>query len=191
MAKGDEHRYPLFLELEGREVVVVGAGPVAERKVEDLLAAGARVRVVAPQASQRIDELARARTIAWRARTFLAADLKDAWLVVSATGNPAVARRVFKEAERRRIFVLAVDDPANGSAISGSVVRRAPFVVVISSSGQAPALTRLLRELVEQVLPDDRWVQAARELRKRWRKEGAPMGSRFSELVRAFKERAK
>jgi len=185
----ERNLYPLFLSLEGRKVLVVGAGSVAERKVEDLLLAGARVHVVAPRASKRLRELGKDRSIAWSARTYAAADLDDAWLVVSATGSRSIARRVFKDAEERRIFVLAVDDPKHGSAISSSVVRRAPFVVAISSSGHAPALTRLLRELIEQILPEDHWIRAARDLRARWRAESVPMGSRFAELVRTFKAR--
>ncbi|WP_394822341.1 bifunctional precorrin-2 dehydrogenase/sirohydrochlorin ferrochelatase [Pendulispora albinea] len=182
--------YPLFLHLEGRDVLVVGAGSVAEKKVEDLLTARARVRVVAPRATDRIRALAGAGTLEWSARAFTASDVLGSWLVVSATGSRAVAKRVFEEAEQRHVFVLAVDDPKRGSAISSSVVRRDPFVVAISSSGNAPALTRLLRELIEQILPEEHWIRAARDLRSLWRKEQVPMGSRFSELVRAFKDRA-
>ncbi|WP_394847948.1 bifunctional precorrin-2 dehydrogenase/sirohydrochlorin ferrochelatase [Pendulispora brunnea] len=186
----ERNLYPLFLHVQDREVLVVGAGSVAEKKVEDLVSAGARVRLVAPRATKRLRALAKEGALTHHARAFTEADLEGAWLAVSATGARGVAKRVFQEAERRRIFVLAVDDPKHGSAISSSVVRRDPFVVAISSSGQAPALTRLVRELVEQVLPEDHWVRAARELRTRWRAEGAPMGSRFAELVRSFKARA-
>jgi len=186
----ERNLYPLFLHVENREVLVIGAGTVAEKKVEDLVVAGARVRIVAPRATKRLRAMAKEGTIAMHARAFTEADLDGAWLAVSATDSRSVAKRVFKEAERRHIFVLAVDDPKHGSAISSSVVRRDPFVVAISSSGQAPALTRLVRELVEQVLPEDHWVRAARKLRTRWRTEGVPMGSRFTDLVRAFKVRA-
>jgi len=189
-AVAERNLYPLFLHLEGRDVLVVGAGSVAEKKIEDLVAAKADIRVVAPKATKRIRELAKAGTIAWSARAFTVSDVAGAWLVVSATGSRSVAKRVFQEAEERLVFVLAVDDPKNGSAISSSVVRRDPFVVAISSSGHAPALTRLLRELIEQILPEDRWIRAARDLRSHWRVEHVPMGSRFAELVRSFKARA-
>ena len=107
--------------------------------------------------------------------------------MVSATDDPTTAREVFARASARRLFVLAVDDPANGSAASGSTIVRPPFVIAVSSSGEAPALTRLLREILEQILPEERWIEAARALRKRWRAEGTPMASRFAELVREFK----
>ena len=87
----------------------------------------------------------------------------------------------------RRIFCVAVDDPENASAYSGAVVERPPFVVAISSSGATPALTRLVREVVEYVLPGDAWVEHARALRAKWLAEGTPMGDRFAELVRDVK----
>jgi siroheme synthase-like protein len=182
--------FPLFLRLEGRRVLVVGGGPVAERKVLDLEAAGARVLVVAPATTAAIDALESAGRVTVERRPFAATDVAGTWLVVAATDDPAVQAVVCRSAEDARIFAIAVDDPPNGTAISASVVRRAPFTVAISSSGEVPALARLLREVLEQALPDEEWVEAARDLRARWRAEGTPMASRFADLVRAFKERA-
>jgi siroheme synthase-like protein len=182
--------FPLFLKLEGRAVLVVGAGPVAERKVASLLEAGAEVRVVAPQATPEVLRLAGAGRIAWTPRAFDEADLDGAWLIVAATGDPQVQRRIAATAEARRVFLLAVDDPPNASAYSGAVVRRPPFLVAISSSGATPALARLVREIVEQVLPGDAWVEHARRLRDRWIADETPMGERFAELVRELAERA-
>src|SRR5580765_7764183 len=99
---------PLFLNLTGRDVVLVGGGPVATAKLRQLLAAGARVRVVAPEIT---DEIAR-QPVAFERRPFAPADLDGAWLVVAAA-TPAVNREVADAAERLRIFVNAVDDPAN------------------------------------------------------------------------------
>jgi siroheme synthase-like protein len=178
--------HPLFLKLAGRRVLVVGAGPAAERKIDDLVAAGARVTVVAPRATERVRALASWGRLTLRARPFEPGDARGAWLVVSATGDRAVQRLVFDEANDQQTFVLALDDPENGSAYSASIVRRPPFVVAISSSGEAPALTRLLRQVLERALPDDRWVSAARALRARWKREGSPHASRFAELVAAF-----
>jgi siroheme synthase-like protein len=91
----------------------------------------------------------------------------------------------------RRVFLLAADDPSNASAYSGAVVRRRPVQIAISSSGAAPALTRVLREVIEQVLPGDAWVEHARALREKWISDGTPVGERFGALVRDLKERAK
>ena len=181
---------PVFLKLEGRAALAVGAGPVAERKIAALVGAGARVHVVAPEATPEIQRLAGEGTIALSRRPFEEADVEGQWLVVAATGDAEVQRRVAAAAEARRVFVLAVDDPAHASAYSGAVVRRPPFLVAISSSGATPALTRLVRDIVEQVLPGDDWVDRARALRDAWRADGTPMGERFGALVRDFKGRA-
>lgn len=181
--------FPLFLKLDGREVLVIGAGAVAERKITDLALAGARVHVVAPDATDAVKALASTHAIRWSARPFDEADIDGAWLVVAATSDASVQQRAAARAEERRVFIIAVDDLPNASAYSGAVIRRDPFLVAISSSAAAPALTRLLREVLEQALPDATWVEAARALRDKWKAEGTPMSSRFGELVREFKRR--
>jgi siroheme synthase-like protein len=181
--------YPLFLKLEGRAALVVGAGSVAERKIAALLEAGARVRVVAPEATDGVKRLVAEGSVEWRARAFEASDADGVWVAVAATSDAGVQRAVAQAAEERRVFVVAVDDVPNASAYSGSVVRRDPFAIAISSSGEAPALTRLLREIVEQLIPPDDWVEEAKRLRARWMADGTPMGERFAELVRTLKER--
>jgi siroheme synthase-like protein len=191
MSAGEASLFPLFLKLAGRAVLVVGAGPVAERKVASLRASGAKVRIVAPDATAELQRLAGEGLLVWQARGFAESDVDGAWLVVAATGDPETQRRVAAAAEARRVFLLAVDDPPNASAYSGAVVDRPPFLVAISSSGATPALTRLLREIVEQVLPGEGWIEHARALREKWIADGTPMGERFGALVRDFKERAK
>jgi siroheme synthase-like protein len=186
----DARLLPLFLRLDGRVVLVVGAGKVAERKIDDLDEAGAAVTVVAKEATPHVRDLADRRAIVWNERSFREDDLDEAWLTIAATDDASVQRHVWEGAEKRRIFCIAVDDPPHSSAYSAAVVRRPPITIAISSSGEAPALTRLLREIIEQVLPEPEWVQAARALRERWKREKTPMGSRFSELVKAFKAKA-
>jgi uroporphyrin-III C-methyltransferase/precorrin-2 dehydrogenase/sirohydrochlorin ferrochelatase len=178
---------PLFLKLEGRPVLVVGAGSVAERKIEALVEAGALVRVVAPGASEGVQRLAREGRVEWRARRFEEADADDVWLVFAATSEPAVQAAVASAANARRIFCVAVDDKANASAYSAALVRRPPFTVAISSGGATPALTRLVREIIEHVLPGPQWIDHATRLRAKWLAEGTPMGDRFAELVREVK----
>lgn len=182
--------YPLFLKLAGRAVLVVGAGSVAERKIASLLAAGARVLVVAPLATEAVRRLASEGALVWLARPFEDADADGSWLVVAATSDSEVQRQAAAAAAERRVFVIAVDDPDNASAYSGAVVERSPITIAISSSGKAPALTRLLREIVEQLLPGDEWIDQAKELRAKWLAEGTPAKGRFAELVKALKQRA-
>jgi len=187
-ADGETSLLPLFLKLAGKTVLVVGAGSVAERKIESLLEAAARVRVVAPEATEGVQSLARDGRIEWQARPFDEADVEDAWLAFAATSDAEVQARVARATSARRVFCVAVDDPPNASAYSGSLVRRPPFTVAISSGGATPALTRLVREVVEHVLPGRDWVEHATRLRAKWLAEGAPMGDRFAELVREIKK---
>lgn len=185
----EPHLYPVFLKVAGRAVLVAGAGTVAARRIEALVGAGARVRVVAPRADPAIERLARTGAIEWLARGFEETDVDGSWFVVASTDDLDLQRRIAAAAEARRVFVLAVDDPANATAYGGAIVRRDPFTIVISSSGETPALTRLIREVVEQVLPSDGWIAAARELRRKWRTEAKPMGERFGDLVRELASR--
>lgn len=165
-------------------MIVVGAGSVAARKIADLADAGADVHVVAPEAVEDVRALMRAGRIRWEARPFEPGDVRDAWLVFAATSDSAVQRSVSAACEAGRVFCVAVDDVPNASAFNGSVIRRPPFTIAISSSGAAPALTRLVREVIEHVLPEPEWVERARTLRDRWKAENTPMESRFAELVR-------
>jgi uroporphyrin-III C-methyltransferase / precorrin-2 dehydrogenase / sirohydrochlorin ferrochelatase len=183
--------FPLFLRVDARRVVVVGAGEIATRKAKDLLDAGARVTVVAPRATATLQALASANAILWHARLFEPHDLDDAWLAVAATDDRGAQAEVAEAAEARRVWLVAVDDRSHASAFSGSVLRRPPFLVAISSSAEAPALTRLLREVLEQALPSESWITKARALRAEWRARGTPVTSRFDDLVRAYRDRTK
>jgi len=180
---------PLFLNLSGRTVLLVGGGPVAAAKLRQLLAANASVRVVAPSIVAEIADAAGAAgvRVAIVRRGFAPADLDDAWFVVAAA-TPEVNRAVANTAEERRLFVNAVDDPANASAFLSGVVRRGGVTVAISTSGDAPALTSLLREALDAVLPADldRWMRAARNERTAWRREGVEMAARKPKLLRAL-----
>lgn len=177
--------FPLFLKLSGRVVLVVGGGEVAERKVASLLEAGARVRLVTLAATSELEAAAERGALTLERRAFDPRDVDEAWLVVACTDDPAAQRGVGAACEARRVFCLAVDDLANATAYGGSVVERPPFVIAISSSGHAPALTRLLRAVIEHVLPPDSFVRRARALRAEWKRDGVPMEERFGRLVRA------
>lgn len=175
--------FPAFLKLAGKQVLVVGAGPMAASKLEGLLAAGARVRVVAPDV---VDAIAAAPVTIER-RPFRESDLDDVWYVVAAA-PPVVNRAVAAAADRRRLFVNAVDDPANASVYLGSIVRRAGVTLAISTDGRAPALAGLLREGLDAILPHDLgdWLRVNDDERRRWKAEGVPMEDRRGQLLRAI-----
>ena len=174
---------PLFVNLGGRRVVLVGAGPVALSKLAQLRAVGADVFVVAPDIHAEI--AASGVTVA--RREFVPSDLDGAWLVVAAA-PPLVNRAVAAAAEARHLLVNAVDDPPNASAFLSGVVRRDGVTLAISTSGAAPGLTGLLREALDAVLPRDlsEWMAVAREERLAWRCEGVPMERRRPLLLRAL-----
>jgi uroporphyrin-III C-methyltransferase/precorrin-2 dehydrogenase/sirohydrochlorin ferrochelatase len=177
--------HPQFLKLAGRRVVVVGAGPVAAAKLAQLAGTGADLVVIAPEVRPEI-EVSGVRV---ERRPFRPEDLEGAWFAVAAA-PPEVNREVAAEAERRRIFVNAVDDPAAASSYAGAVVRRGPVTVALSTGGRAPALAGLLREGIEALLPEqvEAWTERAESLRARWRETKVPMEGRRPELLEALNE---
>ena len=172
--------YPVFLKLRDRRVLLVGGGRVAAGKLAGLLADGADVTVVAPMIRA---ELQRAGvTIVQRA--FEPADVDDVWYVVAAA-PPEVNKQVLDAAERRRVFVNAVDDPDHASAYAGSVVRRSGVTIAFSTDGRAPALAGLLREALDAWLPVDldRWMVASDAARREWKRSRVPMEERRPMLL--------
>jgi uroporphyrin-III C-methyltransferase/precorrin-2 dehydrogenase/sirohydrochlorin ferrochelatase len=177
---------PLFLNLAGRAVVLVGGGRVATAKLEQLLAVGALVTVVGPEIAAPI-KAAGDRGVRVVERAFEPSDLDGAWLVVAAA-TPEVNRAVASAAEERRLFVNAVDDPQNASAYLSGVVRRDGVTIAISTGGDAPALTALLREGLDALLPRDlsAWFARARSERLVWRRDAVPMDERKPRLLVAL-----
>jgi uroporphyrin-III C-methyltransferase/precorrin-2 dehydrogenase/sirohydrochlorin ferrochelatase len=175
---------PTFLKLAGRRVLVVGAGPVAASKLDALCRAGADITVVAPEVHPSIGRTG----VRVETRRFEAADLDGAWFVVAAA-TPEVNAEVARAAERRGVFVNAVDDPAHASAYLGGVVRRSDVTIAISTGGAAPALAGALREAIDALLPADldRWSACARDLRLDWKRSGVPMAERRPQLIEALK----
>jgi precorrin-2 dehydrogenase/sirohydrochlorin ferrochelatase len=145
--------FPVFLKLEKRPALTVGAGSVATEKIESLLAAGARVTVIAPEATDRVRGLAEDGVVMWKAREFREADVEGFRIVVASTSDPLVNRAVYWAASHRGIPVNVVDVPGLCDFYFGSVVRRGPVTVAISTAGASPALARRLREFLECVLP--------------------------------------
>ena len=144
--------YPLFADLAGRQVLVVGGGAVGERKAAALLEAGARVIVGAPVLTPALREWARHGRIRWRAERFEEHWLDEVWLVVAASDDADLHARISVLAERRRLFVNVVDDAERSSFHVPAVIDRAPVTIAISSGGQAPMLARLLRERLETLV---------------------------------------
>jgi siroheme synthase-like protein len=161
--------FPMFVKLEGKLVVVVGGGEIAAGKIDGLLRAGARIRVVAPEVVPAFLEPVRGRKVEWIPRKFEARDLDGATLAIAATSAPGVNAAVFREAEGRGIFCNAVDDIEYCRFYYGSIVQRGDLQIAISTNGKSPALAQRLRqELEKQFGPEYEvwleWLGAAREL---------------------------
>jgi precorrin-2 dehydrogenase / sirohydrochlorin ferrochelatase len=160
--------FPIFLKLAGRPCVVVGAGHLAESKIESLQAANARVTVIAPAASERIVAMSEAGEVTLHPREYAWGDLAGQFLVVAATNVPAVNRAVFAEAESAGVLINAVDDPPFCDFYFPSVVRRGDLQIAISTAGHSPALAQRLRKEINALLPLDAgdWLAELGNLRR-------------------------
>jgi siroheme synthase-like protein len=141
--------YPANLVVAGRRCLVVGAGRIAARKIAALLAVGADVVVVAPDAGDDVRAWAAEGRVVLHQRAFEPSDLDGAWLAPTATGVAAVDHAVFAAGEARRIWVNAADDPHNCSFTLPSVVRRGDLVVTVGTGGRSPALAAWLRKRLD------------------------------------------
>jgi siroheme synthase-like protein len=147
--------FPVMLDLEGRECLVVGGGIVAARKIVGLLEAGARVTVVSPVLAPAVLEIARDGRLRWWPREYAAGDVAGFALVMVATDDDGVNARVAAEARARAIWVNCADDPARCDFILPSVLRRGPLTVSVSTGGASPTVAHLVREELEALLPPD------------------------------------
>jgi precorrin-2 dehydrogenase/sirohydrochlorin ferrochelatase len=160
--------FPIFLKLAARPCVVVGAGNIAESKIESLLQAEARVTVIAPEALPRVQAWAESGQLTWHRRAFAAGDTAGAFLVVAGTATAAVNRAVFAEASAADILCNAVDDPPFCDYYFPSVVRRGELQIAISTAGESPALAQRLRKEINAALPLDtgEWLMELGRLRR-------------------------
>ena len=166
--------YPAFLDLRGRNCLVVGGGVIAERKVESLVACGARVTVVTREVTPGLAELAEGGAIELCLRRYTSDDLAGMFLVIAATDDPAVQARIGGEAKERGLLVNVVDEPAHCTFIVPAVARRGELSIAISTGGRSPALAARIREKLEGLFgPEyEEWVDLLGQLR-------APLAARF------------
>ena len=167
--------YPAYLDITGRPAVVIGGGSVAQRKVEGLLKAGARVTVVTPEATPEVQQWARAGAIIWSQREYQAGDLEDVWLAIAATDSEPVNEAVAREAKERRVLLNVVDNPKLCTFIAPAVVEREGLTIAVSTSGKSPAVARKVKEELEQLLPPEYGLllEVAAEVREALRREGS------------------
>jgi uroporphyrin-III C-methyltransferase len=159
---------PIFLKLDGRRCLLVGAGNVALDKIGSLLKTGLRLRVVAPEARAEIRQLAAEGKLEWVQRAFEAADLDGNFLVVTATNSSEVNAAVYRASVERGILCNSVDDIPNCDFYFGSVVNRGDLQIAISTAGQSPAVAQHLRREIDEQLPEDLgpWLESLGQLRR-------------------------
>jgi uroporphyrin-III C-methyltransferase/precorrin-2 dehydrogenase/sirohydrochlorin ferrochelatase len=159
---------PIFLKLDGRPALLVGAGTVALEKIGSLLKTGVKLRVIAPQARPEVRQLATEGKLEWIEREFAPSDLDGNFIVIAATDVPAVNATVYREAVARGIACNSVDDIPNCDFFFGSVVSRGDLQIAISTAGESPAVAQRLRREIDEQLPEDLgpWLGQLGELRR-------------------------
>jgi siroheme synthase-like protein len=157
-----QHGYPINLILEDRKCVVVGGGAEAAQRAGNLLEAGARVLVVGTEPTPGLD-LLQSERLSVAQRAFVESDLDDAWLVVQASRDAALARQVAQSCEARRLFFCAVDQPPNSSYSHMALARAGSLTLAVATDGRAPALGRKLREELARLLSE---AHAAEEVER-------------------------
>jgi uroporphyrin-III C-methyltransferase / precorrin-2 dehydrogenase / sirohydrochlorin ferrochelatase len=159
---------PIFLKLDGRPGLLVGAGTVALDKIGSLRKTGIHLRVVAPRAHEEIRQLANEGKLEWIERSFESSDLDGNFLVIAATDNPEVNAAVYRGAVERNIICNSVDDIPNCDFFFGSVVSRGDLQIAISTAGESPAFAQRLRREIDEQLPADLgpWLTNLGQLRR-------------------------
>jgi len=164
---GETHSYyPAFLNLQGKRVVVVGGGKVAERKVLALLRAGASITVISPEITKRIAREKPTGRIRHIPRQYQKGDVKDAFLVIAATDSHSINKKV---SEGAPCLVNVVDTPSLCNFIVPSVVRQGPLTIAASTSGVSPALSKSIRKELEKLYGSEfaKYLRLLEKIRKK------------------------
>lgn len=160
--------YPVYIQLRAQPCVVIGGGKIAEGKVDGLLAAQAKVIVIAPELTSRLRHLAEQQQITYIARKYQPGDLIGAFMVICATDQTEINHQVWQEATANHQLVNVVDDTPRCNFIAPSILRKGDLTIAISTSGKAPALAvRLKERLQREIGPEyERFLELAGELRE-------------------------
>ncbi len=138
--------FPVQLNVRGRVCIIIGAGNVAARKAVSLLECGASVMIVAPEAVDAVQALAREGRIAWRREAYEAGCLAGAFLLFAATNSRTVNAQAMQEARARGILACDASAPQDGDFVSPSVLRRGDLTLTVSTGGGSPTLAAVVRE---------------------------------------------
>lgn len=143
---------PIMLNCEGQQVVVIGGGAVAERKVSGLLEAGAVVKVISPSLTDTLASLAKKGLMTWHDRAYAPGDLRGAFLVYAATNDRAINEEIALESRQLGIHVNVASHAEAGDFITPGVVRRGRLTVAVSTSGAGPLAAAKIKSMLEEAL---------------------------------------
>lgn len=160
--------FPMFMKLEGKHCLVVGAGRIGEPKIASLLETGAHIHVVTLQAGERVHAWAKEEKISLELRGFTPEDLDEKVLAIVATASPSLNEYAYREAQCRGVLCNVVDVPESCDFYYGAVVRRGDLQIAISTNGQSPSLAQKLRQQLERQFGSAyaRWVAELGETRR-------------------------
>lgn len=144
--------YPVYMNLRGKRVVVIGGGEVAERKIESLLGTGASIIAISPEITARLLVLATGRQIELHRRRYMTGDCRDAAFVFSATDDNELNRAIFEEAHKEGALINTADEPVLCDFIMPAVVRRGDIAIAISTGGASPGLAARLRARIARLI---------------------------------------
>lgn len=159
--------YPVMLNLKGKRCIVVGGGEVACRKVKRLLECGAKVTVISPELVTELEEMKKEGKIIHFPREYQQGDVKDSFLVIGATQNKSVNKKVAREARKMGVVVNVVDSPFLCDFFVPSIFKKGKLTVSISTEGASPALAKRIREELEEIYGEEYgefldWMQQVR-----------------------------
>ena len=142
--------YPMMLNIENKECLIVGGGDIAHRKILELIEYGASITLVSPSINEGIKLLVDNRSINYIQDRYDKAYVENAYIVVASTNDCKANNQIFKDCSERKILVNVVDDPKNCSFIVPSKIRRGDLTIAISTNGKSPTLSRSIREELEK-----------------------------------------
>ena len=131
---------------------MIGGGKIAARKVKELLAAGAQVKIISPKLIPTLKSIVDSNPINYIPRDYQEGDLAGSFLVIAATNDPAVNQSVWREAQQQGCLINVVDDPQHSNFIMPAMIHRGDLSIAISTGGNSPALARRLREQIESLV---------------------------------------
>jgi precorrin-2 dehydrogenase len=147
--------YIACLKLSGRKCLVVGGGEIGLEKVEGLLACDGDVTLVAPEAVDELQDLAREGSIRWERREYEPSDLEGTFMVIASTNSTEVNIRVYDDAEKRAMLVNVVDVPPLCNFILPAILRTGPLAIAISTAGASPALAKRMKSEIGELFGEE------------------------------------